>query len=564
MWVSLKRYLWNGFVLGGTPVAFILLAYPLAVTAQHGFNTSIWPHSAVHWGEWYGYVTSFDTSKIFDRYKQVLRREADEFAWGGPLVFALISIPFVIAACGLFKTKKYELVRDFGGVFGAARWANAAELKRMNRGLELGRDKQTGRAIRVSIEENLLTIAPPRKGKTAGLLIPNLLFPVSNAWGGPAVVIDPKGDVFRSVARRRREMGRTVRCLDPANLVGGTDCWNPLQRLEPGNILYLQQTAQSLLPEALGGNDDAGYFRKRAVDLIVGAMLVTFQLKSPALTETFRLLNDADALVGGLEKLQSEPAAQVALGIMKGDPKTKDPIISTAALAFSWLADKRLRELVGSSTFDVADLVKGDVDLFVVIPTGDNETLAPLVRWLLADIFNSIRDPRNSVAERLVIFIDEAAALGRFDAILKASAELPGRGASLWTFWQDRRQIVETYGEAGAAALMSTAAIVTVSDIPATDADESDRWSRALGDFTELFQSKTESGKGEKPAVTTASREARLMTKEELTTELEDDLIVFPNSRYYPRRPLRLKKTKVFSDKRFKRLIDNVKPVGRL
>lgn len=556
------RYLRNGLVVGLILLALLLFGYPLSATGQHGFNPALWPYSVVKWSQWYGYVASFNGAEIFDRYGQMLRNVSDDFAWGGRVVLGLTAAPFAIGAIWLIKGREFGLVRDLTGVFGAARWANAAELSLMKSGLELGTDKLTGRTVRVSVEGNLLTIAAPRKGKSAGLLIPNLVCPELGAWAGPAVVIDPKGAVFLSVAKRRREMGRTVRIVDPVNLVGGTDCWNPFKHIDPKDILYLQLTAQALLPESVGATDSSGYFRSRAVDLLVGAMLVAHQSDEPGLPEVLRLLNNPDDFVGGLNKLASEPAAKIALGIMMDDPKTRDPIKSTTAQALSWLADERLRKLISSSSFDLTDLVSGDVDLFIAVPTDHNETLAPLFRWLLADIFNTVRKHR--LAERLVIFVDEAAALGRFDAILKASGELPGYGASLWTFWQTRQQMVDTYGESGAATLLGTAEIVTISDVPASSPDESERWSRALGDYTVLVETKTVVKKGEKPSISTASQAARLMTKEELTTNSESEVIVFPNSRYYARHPIRLRKTDVLTDKRFLGIIASVKPVGRL
>ena len=60
---------------------------------------------------------------------------------------------------------------------GAARWASRSEINQMKTGLELCLDKVSGRAVRVSIEGNLLAIAPPRSGKTSGVVIPNLVFP---------------------------------------------------------------------------------------------------------------------------------------------------------------------------------------------------------------------------------------------------------------------------------------------------------------------------------------------------------------------------------------------------
>jgi type IV secretion system protein VirD4 len=553
----------NVVVIAGAGVAAILFGYPLAVMGQHGFDTATWPQTVIAPDQWFKFVASLNVADILGTYWQMARNESDNFAWGGRIALGLVAAPFALSAVWLIKGREFGPKRDPNGVHGAARWASRSEIKQMKTGLELGLDKISGRAVRVSIESNLLTIAPPRKGKTSGVIIPNLACPEPDAWNGPAVVIDPKGEVFRAVAERRHQLGRTVRCLDPVNLVGGTDKWNPLENLDPADILYLQHTAAALLPEALGENEAAAFFRSRANALIVGAMLVVLNSETRNLPEVLRLLNDDNAFIEGLKKLPMEPSATDALKIMNADPKERDPIRSTAAQAFSWLSDIRLRNLVASSSFDLADLANGDVDLFVAVPTRDTEILAPFLRWLLADIFNAIRTHHS--AQRMVIFIDDAVVLGRFAAILKASAELPGYGASLWTIWQNRSQIVGTYGEAGAATLLGTTDMVTVFDIPAIDPDESDRWSRALGNFTALIEtvsdSETETGK---TSTSTGPEPVRLMTKEELTTALDnDEVIVFPASQFYSRNPVRVRKTKAFSDPRFAGLITPVAPVGR-
>jgi type IV secretion system protein VirD4 len=123
---------------------------------------------------------------------------------------------------------------------------------------------------------------------------------------------------------------------------------------------------------------------------------------------------------------------------------------------------------------------------------------------------------------------------------------------------------VDTYGEAGAGILLRTAEIVTLFDVPAVDPDESERWSRALGDFTVLVETKSDVAKTGKASTSTSPQAARLMTKEELTTNPNNnEVIVFPNSSYYSRHPVRLRKTMSFKDSRFANLIENTKPVGR-
>ena len=78
----------------------------------------------------------------------------------------------------------------------------------------------------------------------------------------------------RFIARQPHDAvkwGRTVRCLDPMNLVGGSDHWNPLASLDPNNIIYLQRLTRALLPAVVA--EENAYFNNRAVDAVVAALL---------------------------------------------------------------------------------------------------------------------------------------------------------------------------------------------------------------------------------------------------------------------------------------------------
>lgn len=547
----------------------ILVAYPVAGVIQHGFDPALWPSEIMRPRAWFGTLFSTHVTDALALTYRMLIGHAPEFANGGWSSGTLLALAPLLILFGaeLLRRTKPEPKRDVSDLFGSARFATAAERTRLSGGLELGRDPDTGRPVRVAVQGTLVTIAPPRKGKTSGLLIPNLAFPEPQGWGGPAVVLDPKGEVYRAVAARRRALGRRVVCLDPLGLAGGSDRWNPLHGRDPEDVLYLQSTALALLPEATGDSEASAYFRNRAVDLIVGAMLVALRLPTDrTVVQVQDLIVNEGRLLGLLKQYVErwpEPAAYAAMEILEADPKTKDPIKSTALQAFQWLADRRLRDLVGASTFELADLSSGSVDLFVAVPTEYKAVLAPFLRWLLSDLFTAVR--RNRPVERLVVFIDEAAVLGRFEALLTAAGELPGYGASLWTMWQDRAQLVGLYGEAGADVLLNTAEVVTIFDLPAVDPDESERWSRAIGDYTAFVETRTAPSGDAKgsPSTTRASQGARLMSKEALIAMPGDELLVFPNSGGQARHPLRLKKTVAHTDARFRRLITPVAPVGR-
>lgn len=469
-----------------------------------------------------------------------------------------------ILALAFLGRGKREIERDPSNIFGSARFANDVERAAMDQGLELGLDPKNGRPIRVQVQGTLVSIAPPRKGKTSGLIISNLACADARAWSGPAVVIDPKGEVYRSVAARRRALGRRVICIDPFGIVGGTDCWNPFGRLDASDTFYLLHTARTLLPEP-SGRENEDYFRNRAASLLVGAMLATLIDKRASLVDVQRLFAKEPELLQRLKAIEArgngEPAALAALDILTSDPKTKDPIKSTAGQAFDWLIDARTRRVVAADGFQMRELCDGDVDLFITLPTEYIEILAPFVRLLLSDLFTAVR--RHRPRERIIVFLDEAAALGRFKEILTAAGELPGYGLSLWSFWQTRAQMVTRYGEAGAATIIDTAEMLTLSDLSGADPDEREHWSRAIGQFTAFVETASQGeGANAKATKSKAPHGVSLLTKEALAEMPPEELIVLPNSSAYARHPIVIKKTVAFEDPRIKDLVVDVRPVG--
>lgn len=540
-------------------LASVLFIFPAALAVQHGLDPALWPSGLLSWSQT---LRDLNLVDMVAAYLGIVAGRSPSFAGGGwswPIALALA--PPLVLLSYRFAPRRPQPLRDVSAPFGDACFASSADLADRARGLELGRDPETGSVVRVAVQGTVVTIAPPRKGKTSGLLIPNLAYPEPGSWSGPAVVIDPKGEVYRAVAERRRALGRRVVCLDPMGKFG-EDRWNPLANRDPADILYLQQTALALLPAAGGDNESSAYFRNRAVDLVVGAMLVALQHNQRSVAAVQMLLSDEDKLIRLLKALGPKPAALSALELLQADPKTKDPIKSTALQVFQWLADDRVRNMVSDSTFDLSDLSSGEVDLFIILPPEHKRVLAPLLRWLLSDLFTSVR--RNPRRDRLMVFIDEAAALGRFDEILTASAELPGYGASLWTMWQDRSQIIDLYGQAGADTILNTAEFVTIFDIPAVDPYEAERWSKALGQYSARVESLSRPAEGPGArTISSSTQVAPLMSAQALTSLPANELIVIPNSAGLSKAPMRLHKIVAHRDPRFENLIVPVPPVGQ-
>jgi type IV secretion system protein VirD4 len=537
-------------------IVALLLGYPCAAAVQHGLDPTLWPAAVLTPDQWIaGWVHSYAVPNLTALLAMV-GSQSPAFAGGGfSQLMAIVSVP--IAMLIMLPSKKGGPRHDPGAPHGAARWANRAERAMMKRGVEFGVDIETGKPIRAAVEGNILTIAPPRTGKTSGLIIPNLLLSSTKAWTGPAVVIDPKAQVYRAVSKRRRDGGKIVRCLDPMNLAGGVDRWNPLAGIDAADTVYLQRVARTLLPSVT--SEENAYFQNRAVDVIVAAILAAQRLGNPTPLAVSKLLSDTDKLAETLESIEGIIADRVRK-LLAMDAKTRDPVLSTAQQSFQWCDDKRMQDLTSESTFSLRDLCDGNVDLFINLATEDLESLAPFLRWLLTDLFAAIR--RNHVAERLIIFVDEARTLGKSRELISAAGELPGYGASLWSFWQDRSQIFAVYGDHDAETLLRSSEFVTISDPAMVDPDQREYWSRALSDFSifEVTEVSDKSTKGHTSSSETP-RPLRLATAEELGRLPSSDLILFANSSRYAKRPVRLRKTR-HDDQRIAGLVVPIAPVG--
>lgn len=158
-------------------VFFLLLIgiiYHVNALIQHGLDPTLWQLEVMRPGAWFGKLLPQNAVEALEITHRMSIGHAAEFANGGWSFDALLGAsPFLILfGATLLRRTKPALKRDASDLFGSARFATTAELGQMQDGLELGRNPDTGRPVRFAVQGTLATIAPPRKGKTSGLLIP--------------------------------------------------------------------------------------------------------------------------------------------------------------------------------------------------------------------------------------------------------------------------------------------------------------------------------------------------------------------------------------------------------
>lgn len=552
------------FGLVGILFFVLIFGYPAAFIVTHGLSSVGWPSIPGLPGTWFSLegATLAEKSVFFVQragrtYLNMVLGRTDGLPGGGRVALAWIVVAAAAAITIVLMSGKLVPLRHRSKRYGDAKWAEAKYLVRMRKGLELGLNPEDERTVRIQVEGNLVTFAPPRSGKTSGLILPNLILPEPGAWAGPVVVVDPKGDVVRAVRRRREALGRIVRCIDPVGIATGLDRWNPLLKRDAGDVLYLQSMARALLPDRVQSSDGGEFFKDRAVSVVVAALSISIRAGRHDVIEAAELIRDPDRLRAALEG-RTDAASRDAVGILDStDDRSRGAILSTAAQVFSWALDERMQEVVTDHTFELSDLCDGDTDLYIVLPADDRRhIIAPFVRWLLADLFAAVREHR--VSERVLTIIDEAAVLGPFDAILRGVGELPGYGMSLWTFWQTRSQIEELYGRTGADTIQGTAEALMLFNLSRAERNECRYWADALGTYTGVDP---RPGRNGGPDIYDVPVAVALVPPTELAALTQDQSIVFLNSSRYTTDPLKLRKTK-YDDARFVGLVDGVQPVG--
>ena len=461
-------------------------------------------------------------------------------------------------------------------LYGRARLLARRHLRELarRRGILLGQTGRGGRSalIGYGLEGCALTIAPPRTGKGATIAL-NMLSPSDRGHDGSTVTIDPRGELFCIVARRRREMGRRVVLLDPFGVVAAhaaarpdlhlprtlSDRYNPLDFIrEPeGDALAdIGTVLDALLTPPADGAGNSRHFHESARTLI-GGYLAWVRFREPphlrTLAQLHRLITApkesqkvfADLVLstppfcGGLTRLAVETETRV--GEEEGGSN-----FTTVSNQLSWLLHPAMRRHTSASSFDPADLADGRTDLFVVVPeTMVDQAKAWLRLWIT--IPNAVSE-RAPLRRDLLLIVDEMPRLGLLQPLMDGYNLAAGRGVHFWCFAQSISALDKTWGKENRRILIDLSEVVQVLGFPRTDADGAEELSKALGTATfethSLSLSASSQGGAGGGSIQSGDNlqtvRERLVTPDDLMTLAPDRQYVIASPKDMPRDPMHL------------------------
>lgn len=423
----------------------------------------------------------------------------------------------------------------------------------------LGRRWADSSLIRLERFVHLVTFAATGRGKGVSVLVPNLL-----SYPASCVVTDPKGELFKLTAgQRERRFGHQIVCLDPFGVCGArSDTFNPLDLIDaesPTLIDQCRDLANQLVVRA--GTEHEPHWNDSA-ELILTAFIAYVCACEPSREErNLQLVRD---LVSGREKFARAVTAMqqsdACGGLIKrlGNLLTwyvdreLGSVLSTVQRHTAFLDSPKVAASTRRSSFDPREVRQRPTTVYLVLPSDQLETLAPLLRTWIGSLLRAVTregaDERNPV----LFLLDEAGTLGRIKVLENAVSLVRGYGVRLWFIFQSMGQLTRCFGD-GAADFLNN--FDTQQYFGVNTVETAEEISKRIGDATVLVESLNETTSRSRPSgygshchesgqvststsLTTSEVARRLVKAEEVIRLPEDLAIVF--HRNLPPIPCRL------------------------
>ncbi|MHB8474772.1 MAG: type IV secretory system conjugative DNA transfer family protein [Steroidobacteraceae bacterium] len=356
---------------------------------------------------------------------------------------------------------------------GDARFSTRAEMSRAGlfakHGLFLGRVGR--RYLILGGQQGVLLSAPPRAEKGTAIVIPNLLF-----WQGSVLCLDVKLENWTLTAGYRQRAGQSCYLFHPLAEDGNTACWNPLTYIstDPNlRISDVQRIAAILYPDVPGTDP---FWPSGARSYFLGVTMYVLETPTlpPTLGEVLRqgMASDTEGfghhwrrIIEGRQKGRhplSSPCVRALSEIIDLAPVTASSIRKTFTSRLDLFANPLLDRATSRNDFDLRDLRKRPMSIYLAINPGDLHLLQALLNLFIEQALNlQTRElPEHNPALKLQVafILDELAAAGRIPILAQGVAYLPGYNVRLMLVIQAFSQLREIYGQQNAETMMKSLA----------------------------------------------------------------------------------------------------------
>ena len=343
--------------------------------------------------------------------------------------------------------------------FGSARWAEEFDIRLARlfepRGLRIG--YVNNKPLAFDGDGSTLVIGGAGSGKGRDFLIPMIQAAAKegkNLWG-----FDPKGELAAVCLPVFIKYGGEVYLFNPFGLHGlAQHRTNPLSILrlnDPRFEANCRLIAEALVPSS--GGSTAEYFELTARDIIDAGLQTLVRVYGRASFDLLYwyislMVTDQEAWGVMLKAMYTSGSAYLRLiaGRMQqvqcDSPKEFSGLFGTITKSLSFLGNPKVMDALDGDDFDLSDQCREDGtprSVFFMAPIEYTRQLAGLIRCLFT--VSMIAKAARPQARRLLMIVDEAGNMGRFESLLLAVQAYRGSGITAVPVFQDVGQITRAY-----------------------------------------------------------------------------------------------------------------------
>jgi type IV secretion system protein VirD4 len=424
------------------------------------------------------------------------------------------------------------------------------------------------RFLRLSGQQGVALAAPPRAGKGTGIVIPNAL-----TWPGSLVCVDIKRENWTITAGCRKRSGQACFLFDPFAEDGRTSRWNPFSYVssDPQRRLNdLQRIAEMLYPDP--ANVDP-FWAASARSLFLGIALYLSETPSLAMTigEVLRqgMASDDEGFGQHWKRViegrrssarpLSSQCVRALYDVIDLAPVTASSIRKTFTSRLDLWLNPILDAATSANDFDLRKLRLNPMSIYVGVNPDDLHRLRPVLNLFFQQAIGlqtrELPEHNPNLRYQVMMLLDEFTALGRIPIVAEAISYLPGYNVRVVLVIQTPAQLREIYGIHNAEVMLkSLAARIVFAPKDFGDAKEI---SDELGFTTVRVRSVSRpsglsfESRGRGRTHTLSEQRRALLLPQEVKELGPKEAIVF----YEGLRPIRCRKVRYFSERKFRRLI---------
>ena len=416
---------------------------------------------------------------------------------------------------------------------GAARFANTAEIRKaglldpkggLDKTILVG--KKNGRYLTYGGYQVVILAAPTRSGKGVGIVVPNCL-----NYSDSLVVLDIKGENFDISSGFRAKHGQKVYLFAPFDEAGVTHRYNPLEYISDDPAQRLGDIDAIGTALYSGGNQNDKFWSENAKDLFRGLCL--FVLERKDLPKTFgEILRQASGkgkplkeyIFEELKKAQDtgHPFSNACIDclnrVLSNSENTLAGIVATFGTPLLIFQNPRVDLATSANDFDLREVRRERMSIYFKMPPNKLKEGSVLVNLFFDQLLNLntrvLPSQDKTLKQQCLVLLDEMTSIGKVAMIAQAVSYMAGYNMRLLTIIQNKSQLEDVYGKAGALTLLSNHALMVMYAPSPTVQSDAQEYSEMLGYETVKSRSRTSSMQSS--STSTSDQRRALMLPQEI------------------------------------------------